>query len=243
MTWVTPCSARGPVGRVESDHDNRSSFTPWPVQCSSVSCSFGSSCRCSSRVSASGDPGALVVDAADQSIFQAFGYDPRRATRATTRRWTSTTWRSPTCRRCGTGRSRLAFEVARFLYFYRLVGVRRSSSRPSAWLLLVFPNTFEYFFIAYEVVRTRRDPLRYSLRFWVGMAAAIWIFVKLPQEWWIHIAQLDFTDFMADYPFMWGVLLAVAMIVAIVIWTQRKRIPQPDWPFTVNVDRHLPPSR
>ena len=30
------------------------------------------------------------------------------------------------------------------------------------------------------------------------MAAFIWIFIKLPQEWWIHIAQLDFTDFMKE---------------------------------------------
>ena len=25
--------------------------------------------------------------------------------------------------------------------------------------------------------------------------AGIWIFIKLPQEWWIDIAQLDMTDF------------------------------------------------
>ena len=29
-------------------------------------------------------------------------------------------------------------------------------------------------------------------------AAAIWIFIKLPQEWWIHIAQLDMTDFIKE---------------------------------------------
>ena len=34
----------------------------------------------------------------------------------------------------------------------------------------------------------------------VGMAAFIWIFIKLPQEWWIHVAQLDFTEFMDDHP-------------------------------------------
>ena len=68
----------------------------------------------------------------------------------------------------------------------------------------------------------------------------IWVFIKLPQEWWIHIAQLDFTDFMADYPFMWVVLLAVAVIVAIVIWTQRKRIPQRR--LAVHRERRPPPS-
>ena len=32
----------------------------------------------------------------------------------------------------------------------------------------------------------------------IGGAALIWIFVKLPQEWWIHIAQLDMTDFIKE---------------------------------------------
>ena len=42
------------------------------------------------------------------------------------------------------------------------------------------------------------------------MAAFIWIFIKLPQEWWIHVAQLDFTDFMKETVFgvdattVWG---------------------------------------
>jgi len=31
-----------------------------------------------------------------------------------------------------------------------------------------------------------------------GLVACIWIFIKLPQEWWIHIAQLDFTGFMKE---------------------------------------------
>ena len=32
----------------------------------------------------------------------------------------------------------------------------------------------------------------------VGAAAFIWIFIKLPQEWWIHVAQLDMTDFIKE---------------------------------------------
>ena len=98
-----------------------------------------------------------MLDGVDQSIFQAFGYDPPGyqgydkamdvyylaiAYLSTLRNWTS----------------RPAFRVARFLYFYRLVGV--SAFELTEWrpLLLIFPNTFEYFFIAYEVVRLRRDP-------------------------------------------------------------------------------------
>ena len=43
-----------------------------------------------------------------------------------------------------------AFRVSRFLYFYRLVGVVAFELTQTRALLLVFPNTFEYFFIAYE---------------------------------------------------------------------------------------------
>ena len=32
----------------------------------------------------------------------------------------------------------------------------------------------------------------------IGATAFIWIFIKLPQEWWIHIAQLDLTDFVQE---------------------------------------------
>ena len=35
----------------------------------------------------------------------------------------------------------------------------------------------------------------------IGIAAFIWIFIKLPQEWWIHVAQNDFTDFMKETVF------------------------------------------
>jgi hypothetical protein len=125
------------------------------------------------------------------------------------------------------------------------------------WLLLVFANTFEYFFIAYEVVRTCWDPRRLSRRAVIGMAAAIWIFVKLPQEWWIHIAQNDFTDFMKETVFgvdttsSWAdafsnrpfVLVAiVAVIVGLIVaaFLLRGRLPQRDWPFGVDVDRPTP---
>ena len=65
-------------------------------------------------------------------------------------------------------------------------------------LLLVFPNTFEYFFIAYEAIRIRWSPVAADLRRWSCVAGVIWIFIKLPQEYWIHVAQLDFTDTLAS---------------------------------------------
>ena len=138
----------------------------------------------------------LVLDGVDQSIFQAFGYDPPGyqgydkamdvyylaiAYMATLRNWTELN----------------AFRVGRFLYFYRLVGVVAFELTHARPLLLLFPNTFEYFFIAYEAIRTRWNPLRWGLRWWIGVAALIWVVIKLPQEYWIHIAQLDVTDTLA----------------------------------------------
>ena len=45
------------------------------------------------------------------------------ATSPTTRRWTSTTSRSPTSPRCATGPTRAAFRMSQFLYYYRMIGV------------------------------------------------------------------------------------------------------------------------
>ena len=123
----------------------------------------------------------LVLDAADQSIFQAFGFDPpgyqsydkamdvyylAMAYLSTLRNWASVA----------------AYRVSRFLYFYRLVGVVAFELTHTRALLLVFPNTFEYFFIAYEAIRSRWRTTRWELRWWIGVAAFIWIFIKLPQE-------------------------------------------------------------
>jgi hypothetical protein len=181
----------------------------------------------------------LVIDAADQTIFAAVTDDPLEGYQtydkaldvyylaiayiSTMRNWTDP----------------VAFQVGRFLYLYRLVGVTMFELLDQRWLLFVFPNTFEYYFIVYEAIRTRWDPRKLSTLGVIGVAAFIWIFIKLPQEWWIHIAQLDFTDFMSDYPFMWGVLALAAAIAAGLIWHYRRRIPPPDWPFTLDVDDHL----
>ncbi len=73
-----------------------------------------------------------------------------------------------------------------------------------------------------------------------GLAVFITVFIKLPQEWWIHIAQLDFTDFMADHPYLWFVLAGLVVAAGVVYWRYRSRLPVADWAFTVDVDRHLP---
>jgi len=157
---------------------------------------------------------ALVIDAADQTVLAALtdvdtsetglyqSYDKAMdiyylsiAYLSTMRNWTSDA----------------AFRISQFLFFYRLIGVALFELIGERWLLLVFPNTFEYFFIAYEVVRLRYEPARRSARFWLLLAAFIWIFIKLPQEYWIHVAQLDFTDAVRDHPWF-GVAIVVALI-------------------------------
>jgi hypothetical protein len=179
---------------------------------------------------------SLILDGVDQTIFQTMGYDPPGyqgydkamdvyylavAYLATLRNWTS----SP------------AFAVGRFLYFYRLVGVvafELSQWRP---MLLIFPNTFEYFFIAYEALRLRWDPARLALRTWVLIAAAIWIFVKLPQEWWIHVAQLDLTDEIAAHAWLLPAIIVGVAVLALIAWrVLPPRLGPPAWSLRVASD-------
>ena len=178
----------------------------------------------------------LVLDGVDQTIFQSFGYDPPGyqgydkamdvyylaiAYLATLRNWSS----GP------------AYVVGRALYFYRLVGVVAFELTHLRPLLLVFPNTFEYYFIAYEAVRSRWCPLRLLLAGWVVVAGTIWVVVKLPQEYWIHIAQLDLTDILGGNawapPLLVGLLLAITGLWWFVV---RPRTPAPDWQPRIAAD-------
>jgi hypothetical protein len=182
----------------------------------------------------------LVIDAADQTILATFTeidtseagsyqsvdkaldiYYLSIAYLSTMRNWTS----------------HPAFRIARFLLYYRLVGVALFETTDERLMLLLFPNTFEYFFIAYEIARLRYEPSRFSARFWLLLAAGLWIFVKLPQEYWIHIAKLDFTDTVRDYP-AFGVAVVVALIVAalVVVVVIVPRLPAPDWPWRFPAD-------
>jgi hypothetical protein len=187
---------------------------------------------------------ALVLDAADQTIFQLWtdvntsetgiyqSYDKALdvyylaiAYTATMRNWTS----NP------------AFRIAQFLFIYRLVGTTLFELTDQRWLLMVFPNTFEYFFIAYELLRTR-DPAAVSARAWALWAAFIWVFIKLPQEWWIHIAQLDFTEAVQDHTWF-GVAVVVGLLTlaAVLVFVVRPRRKPPDFPFRLAADP-LPPA-
>ncbi len=135
-----------------------------------------------------------------------------------------------------------AFRIGQFLFYYRLVGVALFELTDERLMLLLFPNTFEYFFIAYETARLRYEPSRFSARFWLLMAAGLWIFVKLPQEYWIHIAKLDFTDTVSDYP-AFGVAVVLALVIAalVLVFVVVPRLPPPDWGWRLEADR-LPAS-
>src|SRR3954447_14835259 len=180
----------------------------------------------------------LLIDGIDQTIFQQFtsleltnyqSYDKALdiyylslAYIATFRNWSS----------------RDAFEVSRFLWYYRLVGVTLFElSDDVRALLLIFPNTFEYFFDFYEGVRSRWNPARLSRKFWIYAAGAIWVFIKLPQEWWIHIAQIDTTDLICDKPWV-GVLMVVGVLglLAVFWWVVRPRLDPADHAFRLAAD-------
>lgn len=198
---------------------------------------------------------ALIIDAIDQTIFQQFtnlnldgyqGYDKSLdiyyltiAYIATLRNWTNL----------------FAFQISRFLWYYRLVGVVLFELTQVRLLLFIFPNTFEYFFIFYETVRLRWDPRRLSNKALIIATAAIWIFIKLPQEWWIHIAQLDMTDFLKETVFgvptdaglseilqanPWVIPAAIVLVVVIIVggrWLLRK-LPPADWKLSFDADSH-----
>jgi hypothetical protein len=178
----------------------------------------------------------LVLDAADQTIFQAFGFDPPGyqnydkamdifylsiAYLAAMRNWDNLH----------------AFAVARFLFYYRLAGAFIFEVSHERWVLLVFPNTFEYFFIAYELWRTRWSTRPVTERAWILTAAFIWIFIKLPQEYWLHIAELDVTDTLADYWWAWPLLISLLVLLAAILWFGvRPRLPEPDHSFRIVSD-------
>jgi hypothetical protein len=200
---------------------------------------------------------SLILDGVDQTIFQQFpslnlegyqGYDKALdvyylsiAYIATLRNW----------------ENRLAFQASRFLFYWRLAGVALFELTHLRALLLVFPNTFEYFFIFYEAYRLRRDPARMGKRLVVGAAAAIWILIKLPQEYWIHIGQLDTTDWikasvfgvptdtawseiLRTWPLAFVAVLAVVILIVVSTrWLLRRRWPR-QWPQPLpGADRRL----
>jgi hypothetical protein len=180
---------------------------------------------------------ALIIDGVDQTVFQQFtdldltnyqSYDKALdiyylaiAYLATFRNWDN----------------RFAFELSRFLYYYRLVGVVLFEALHLRALLLFFPNTFEYFFIFYEAVRLRWNPARMVPVVVLGAGTAIWVFIKVPQEYWIHIAKLDVTDELRANPVLIPILAAAIVgLVAAAYWAVMYRLPPADHAMRIAVE-------
>ncbi len=165
---------------------------------------------------------ALLLDGVDQTIFQQFtnlpldgyqNYDKALdiyyltvAYISTFRNWSNN----------------FAFRVSQFLYYYRLVGVVLFETTQLRAFLLIFPNTFEYFFIWYEAVKLWWNPRKLSRTAVISAAVGIWIVIKLPQEYWIHIAQNDVTDtikaILGGAPEdAWGPLIAANLLLIILV--------------------------
>lgn len=183
---------------------------------------------------------ALVIDAADQTVFQAVGatrilgeyqsYDKALDVYYLTVAYTATlrNWRNPT-----------ALAVARFLIFWRLIGVLAFELTGAAPVLAIFPNTFEYFFIAYEAVRLLWDPTRMPRRLVIAVAAFIWIVIKLPQEIWLHVLKLDVTEEVAAHGWLLPVVVVAAVPLVLLALRQTWRLPPPDREVRFDVDAHL----
>lgn len=178
----------------------------------------------------------LVIDGVDQTIFQRYtdldltnyqSYDKALdiyylaiAYLATFRNWDNL----------------VAFEVSRFLYYFRLVGVVLFEATHLRAMLLFFPNTFEYFFIFYEAVRLRWNPARMGATLVVVAASVIWFGIKVPQEYWIHVAQMDVTDELAARPVLIPILgVAILALLVGAWWVVTKRCPPADHRFSLEV--------
>lgn len=159
---------------------------------------------------------SLILDGVDQTIFQLFTSLPLEGYQSYDKAldiyYLTITYLS-TMRNWTNG---YAFGVSRFLFYYRLVGVVAFELTQVRTLLLVFPNTFEYFFIFYEAVRLKWDPASLTRRQVMVATALIWIVIKLPQEYWIHVAQLDTTDLIRAYPPAALILAAWAAVLVVI---------------------------
>lgn len=127
-----------------------------------------------------------------------------------------------------------AVMAARILIFIRLLGALLFELSGLRLMLLLFPNTFEYFFVAYHLIALRWDPDRLARRDVVGLVAFIWIVIKLPQEYWLHVAQRDTSDLLMENPILIVMLVLIgAGVVAGIRWAIRYRLPPADIPFTL----------
>ncbi len=179
---------------------------------------------------------AMILDTVDQTIFQQFtslplegyqGYDKALDIYYLTITYLSTlrNWSNL-----------FAFKVSRFLFYYRMIGVTLFELTNLRALLLIFPNTFEYFFDFYEAVRLKWNPLVLTKKKIITAVALIWIFIKLPQEYWIHIAKLDTTDLIRANPANALILIGYAVFLLGMAWWLLRDMPPMKSGFSIAAD-------
>ncbi|HMO53707.1 MAG TPA: hypothetical protein PJ994_04320, partial [Tepidiformaceae bacterium] len=150
-----------------------------------------------------------------------------------------------------------ALRIAQFLWYYRLFGVALFATMDARVLLFIFPATFEYFFIFYEAVRLRWNPEALGLGTLLGVAAGSWVFLKLPQEYWLHIAEGSTTEWLKESVFgmdpstprlevlaanLWilPVLAAIAGLVMVAGALALRYGPAPHHPLSFDANRYGP---
>jgi hypothetical protein len=65
----------------------------------------------------------------------------------------------------------------------------------------------------------------------------IWVVIKLPQEYWIHVAKLDVTDTLRTYAWAPPLLIGLVALGFATLWfVIRPRLAEPDWPPRLAAD-------
>ncbi|WP_410510038.1 hypothetical protein RSJ42_07935 [Methanosarcina hadiensis] len=179
---------------------------------------------------------SLVLDAVDGTIFQQFTdmslADYQSYDKALDIYYLTITYLS-TLRNWS---NLFAFELGRFLFYYRLVGSALFGITNLRPLLFIFPNVFEYYFIFYEVVRLKWDPLLLTKEKLITTAALTWILVKIPQEYWIHIAEMGTIDWIMEEPANIIILIGWGAIIIGTIWLLLRDLPPPRPGFSFAAD-------
>jgi hypothetical protein len=129
-----------------------------------------------------------------------------------------------------------AFKLVRFLFYWRLAGVFLFEATQLRPLLFIFTNAFEYVFIFYEAMRLRWDPKKMGKWVMIGATAFIWIFIKLPQEYILHIGQFDTTVWVDAFFYalrtsFWVKVALVALVAVVVVFVRWlfRRLPPADY--------------
>jgi hypothetical protein len=148
-----------------------------------------------------------------------------------------------------------AFDAGRVLFYYRLAGALLFNFLNAQVLFFLFPSVFGTFFLFYEVVRTRWNPLRLSRGLIVRAIVVILVFIKLPQEAWIHLAHIGWDDVVNAFRLIatdgpssaafWLIVASGALVaITLVVLTRMKvwdRLPPPDWPRRFDADAGAAP--